>query len=59
MYCKQHPVLQKNVPAWNEERLKKILDDDIAKHPDIVEQKPAPTKPSILDDPNLKINWRD
>ena len=29
MYCKESPALQKNVPAWNEKRLKEILDDDL------------------------------
>ena len=30
MYCKENPTLQKNVPDWNEDRLKEILDNDIS-----------------------------
>lgn len=30
MYCKENLALQKNVPAWNESRLKEILDKEIA-----------------------------
>ena len=32
MYCKESLSLQKNVPAWNESRLKEILDDDLSQY---------------------------
>lgn len=31
MYCKLHPSLQKNIPAWNESRLKEILEDSFSR----------------------------
>lgn len=30
MYCKESLILQKNVPAWNESRLKEIVDSDLS-----------------------------
>lgn len=32
MYCKENLALQKNVPAWNERRLKEIIDEDMLNH---------------------------
>ena len=32
MYCKESLALQKNVPSWNENRLKEILDEDMLNH---------------------------
>lgn len=32
MYCKKSLALQKNVPEWNESRLKEILDDELSQY---------------------------
>lgn len=52
MYCKENLALQKNVPAWNESRLKEILDDDLAKKQMTSYKIPVPG------DPGVKVNYR-
>ena len=53
MYCKENIALQKNVPAWNESRLKEILDDDLGIKQTISHKIPVPG------DPGVKVNYRD